>query len=580
MASAVLTAPSADGTTAAMSNAQSPGAAPVSHRVLIAWLVVLWAAMFGIAVSGYPNLLDNERRVGAYVLEVIQNHHWIIQRDATGTIASKPPMLTWIASLSTLCFGEVNRFSIYLPSALATLGVTLLIFSAGRKHFGWRAGFIAALAYLLSYVADKQVVTARYDGVFSFPVLLAALAAYSAWTTGRGWTAFWLAATLATMVKGPLGLVLAASGLLAVFWERRSGNRVPLRGSHFFGIVIFLLICGGWLLLAYNQLGQPLIAKMFGRELVGHLVQERERTLGQGFWEPVWNTFTNFLPWSIVAPFAFWRVVKRPATNIDERQFERFLFCWVMASIILFSIAAHQRGRLAWPLVPAISLLIGRQLDQWLARMTSRRVLAMAGALTALTLIGLTTYHHVLQRRSRAVQETLLMKSVAAELKQLGPYFPLTYTDVHFAAQFFQNRLQFCTRLATAAELLRQNKPAFVLVARMEPLKKLLGTNTTVHELRRWPTKGDPQLWLVSNQPQLVAPAGFSVAAGPVTITLDEARIEHASWNEFVFSSTNTQAEAVVVNSLSTPLQVQARWDDGVANDRTLAPGEKLHLTR
>src|SRR5262245_23929792 len=76
--------------------------------------------LFVIALSGQPNLLDNERRVGAYVLDAVHNRHWLCQRDATGDIASKPPMITWIAATASLCFDRLNRFCVYLPSAAAT----------------------------------------------------------------------------------------------------------------------------------------------------------------------------------------------------------------------------------------------------------------------------------------------------------------------------------------------------------------------------------------------------------------------------------------------------------------------------
>ena len=124
------------------SGAASGSAAPASWR-LYGPVAALGLAMFAIALSGYPNLLDNERRIGAYVLDAVLHGHWIMQYDVTGAVASKPPLLTWIAALSTAAFGEINRFSIYLPSALATLGVALLLVGAGKKHFGWRAGFLA-----------------------------------------------------------------------------------------------------------------------------------------------------------------------------------------------------------------------------------------------------------------------------------------------------------------------------------------------------------------------------------------------------------------------------------------------------
>jgi 4-amino-4-deoxy-L-arabinose transferase-like glycosyltransferase len=158
--------------------------------------------MFVIALTGYPNLMDNERRLGAYVLDAVQNGHWMIQKEISGELASKPPMLTWLAALSTLAIGELTRFAIYLPSALATIGVALLLLTEGRRHFGWAAGFLSALAYLLSSAGDRQMMTARYDGLLALPVTLAAVAAFRAWQTGRGWTWFWLAGAFGTLVKG------------------------------------------------------------------------------------------------------------------------------------------------------------------------------------------------------------------------------------------------------------------------------------------------------------------------------------------------------------------------------------------
>ena len=318
----------------------------------------------------------------------------------------------------------------------------MLLLAVGRKHFGWRAGFMAAFSYLLSYVADKQVVTARYDGVFALPVALAALAAYRAWTTGRGWTAFWLAVAVGTLVKGPLALVLGGSGLLAAIWEARSGNRVPIRGSHWLGIALFLGICGSWFALAYMELGRGVIDKMLGRELVRHAVADGEHRMGEGFWEPVWTTFLHFFPWSIAAGLGLWRVARKPASDVEQRRFERFLFVWVMVSIILFSIASHQRGRLAWPLVPALALLGGRELDRLLKNVTPRKMFRFAAGLSVVVLTFLIAYHHVLQKRSTSVQRTLGMKSIATEIARMGREFPITYVDTPYAVQFYLSTLR------------------------------------------------------------------------------------------------------------------------------------------
>src|SRR5438093_6985453 len=258
--------------------------------------------LFAIALAGQPNLLDNERRVGAYVLDAVHNGRWLCQRDATGEIASKPPAITWIAATAALCFDQINRFCVYLPSASATFAVALVLLGAGRKRFGWRAGFLAALAYLLSPMGDKAVATARYDGLFALPVTLSALAAFHSWNSGRDWLWFWLAATFGTLVKGPLGLILGSAGLLAAFWERRSGTPHPIRGSHWPGLILFLGITGAWFAAACADMGQPFIDKVLGRELVGHIVKSgHDHRPVEGFYEPPLAFSTLFAPWSLVA---------------------------------------------------------------------------------------------------------------------------------------------------------------------------------------------------------------------------------------------------------------------------------------
>jgi 4-amino-4-deoxy-L-arabinose transferase-like glycosyltransferase len=559
-----------------MSNPQAPAPQP---SWLCAWLAFVWAAMFAIALSGAPNLMDNEWRIGSYVLDVVQNGNWVAQHDVTGDLSSKPPLLTWLAALSTLCFGKLNRFSLYWPSALATLGVALTIFFAGRKHFGWRPGFLAALAYLLSFIADKQVSVARYDGLFALPVLWGALAAYRAWLTGRGWIWFWIAGTVATMTKGPLGLVLSASGLLAAIWERRSGDRVPLRGSHWAGVLILLVVCGGWLWLAYREMGPPILAKLFGREIVASAIKEGEHTVGTGFWQPLWNVLSGFFPWSLVAAVAFWRVVKKPAVNIDERRFERFLFCWVVVSLVLFSLGAHQRSRLAWPLVPAIALLFGREMDRLLVNVPPRRILRGAAAATAFMLLLSILYHFVILPRTLSVRRTMAMKNLASLIRtKVGAQVPLTYFDAPFAVQFYLNTLRPNVSSRVAAELLRGDAAAFVLARPNERLDRLLARNK-VHELYRWPDTGEPYVRLLSNRPELKWANRMETVIGPAQVRLEDAKLTAATLGEFEFVADGTNAAAVLTNRSTNAVSFRVRWAASTQDETiTLAPGESLLL--
>jgi 4-amino-4-deoxy-L-arabinose transferase-like glycosyltransferase len=462
------------------------------------FVALVGATMFIIALTGFPNLTDNETRVGAYVLDAVQNGHWLIQSNITGGVAQKPPLLTWIAALATLTFGEINRFAIYLPSALAGLGVALVLLAWGRRYFGWESGFLAALMYLLCPAGDWQMMTARYDGLLALPVTVAALAAFRAWSLGRGWTWFWLAGAIGTLAKGPIALVLGAAGLVAHFWERRTGNESRLCGSHWLGVALFLAICGGWLVLAYAEMGPPLIETMFGN-LVSQATGDE---MFVGFYLPPLSFLIKFAPWSLLASVAFWRIWRQPAQESEERRLERFLFCWFFVGLGLFCIADHQRFRLIHPLLPAAALLAGRELAHWLRFWSSRRLIQVASAVVMVMLGFQALYHHFLLAYSHGVQTTLGMRTLAEQVRErCGERFPLVHVDTPFALQFYLNTVRPLTTFERAAGLLSGRERTVVAVSQLDKLLAEFGTNApTIYELARWPSNGRPSVQVVTNR--------------------------------------------------------------------------------
>jgi hypothetical protein len=563
-----------------------------SSSTLYGAIGLLWLLLFGIAVTGYPDLVDNERRIGAYVLDAVQNGQWACQHDVTGDVASKPPLLTWMASAVVLATGKLTNFAVYLPSALGTLGVAFVIFAAGRAYFGWVAGFLGALAYLLSPVADDQVVTARYDGLFAFPVALAAWAAFRSWQSGRGWIWFWLASAVATMVKGPLGLVLGGAGLLAAVWEWRSGKTLRLRGSHIAGVLLYLLIPGIWFALAYHSLGQPLIDKMLGRELVGHVLEEGSQSGGliTYFWQPTWEVSTHFLPWTIFTAIGFWRVVRRPSQHDETRRFERFLFCWFFLGLMLFSVAAHQRGRLIFPLIPAAALLAGRELADRVTAWQPTRLFRTAFAVALSVLCALVLYHHYILQWSRHTKDTLSLKKLARTIRtQVGAQFPLTHVDSPFAIQFCLNTIHRWVSVEQAAGLLRGEDAAFVVVNDFGRLREALGTNApSLHELASAPLLKKEPVRVISNHPRLEWTDRMATIVGPISLRMDHVRLVYASEKELVFeplsfAGTNNLSGAVSISNISDgKIKLSVRTTagrPGVSETVELAPGDKRQMT-
>lgn len=478
-------------------------------------LTLLWLAVFIIRLLGPPNLMDQDQeRPASYVLDAVQNGNWICQRDYAGNITSKPPLWTWLAASFTLLCGQANLFTLYLPGALAMLGTMLMVFVFGQNHFGFRAGFFAAIALILCSAGSKWTGLARTDGVFTLTITAAAFLAWRAWHRGSGWTWFWLLAAAITLTKGPLGIVLAATGLFARLWERKKPDTPGLKGSHWLGIALFFLIAGGWFALAYYQEGRDLVQKMIGKELVGHIAHDQKGRLpGRLLWQPPIFYLTNDAPWSLLAYFGGWRIWKFPAQNSNERRLERFLFCWFSISLVLFSLSPHQRADLLWPLMPPGALMAGRELSRLTRRFSTVRVWTVFAVILAGGIAGICFYFFHLRAQQRLVQQTMAVKRLAAELeRKVGKNFPLAHMDSPMAFQLYLNTMHRQISSEQAAELLRGTNAAFVALinpgdletARRPDDPPMFTLLPPPDQLKQFPVR------IVSNRPDFVVTNGLA----------------------------------------------------------------------
>jgi 4-amino-4-deoxy-L-arabinose transferase-like glycosyltransferase len=503
-------------------------------------VVLISTCLFWIRITSPPDLVgQDQERPAAYVLDAVKNGHWLCQRDFLDDITSKPPLYTWLVAGLTLISGRISLLALYLPGALAALGAALLVLRVGRKQFGIRAAFFGSLTLLLTGASLKEFGLARTDGVFAFWVTASALLAFRAWNRGGGWTWFWLAAAAATLTKGPLGLVLGAGGLLACFWERKSGEPLPLRGSHLAGLGLFLLLCGGWFLLAWWQEGPALINKMIGKELVGHAVSNRHGNLpGTLFYQPPLYYLARAAPWSLFAYLGFWRVWKRPAAHALERRFERFLFCWFFAGLFIFCMAPQQRGDHLWPLLPAGALLAGRELSRLTARLRPTTVQAGAAVLVLFYVAGFAFFYIYVRPRSLSVQQTVALRQLAREAEnEFGREFPLTHTDDRMTFQTYLNTLRPAANFERAAALLRGPEAAWVAV---DDLKKLEASRQPDDApffilLPRPGTLEQSPVRIVGNRRQWRRGDSFSFYFGPLRVRASGTQLLGATEKEFCF---------------------------------------------
>jgi hypothetical protein len=568
-----------------MSAAPPPAApeppAPAATR---AWLLILalGAALFGLRLAAPADLTDNDQeRPASYVLDAVQNGHWLIQRDAYDDIASKPPLLTWLAGLATWIAGRPSRFTLYLPCAVAIVGTAWLIQAGARARFGTLAGLLGALSLLFSQYGFKHVVLARNDALFAFTVSLAALAAFRAWTAGRGWTWYWLAAAAATLTKGPLGVLLAAGGLLAVAWERREAEPLALRGRIWPGALLWLAVVGGWFVLAWLSAGDDLIRKQLGRELAGHLTGA-EAGGRHPFSDPLHSLLyflSRYAPWSLAACVGFWRVWRQPAAGAAERRFERFLLCWFALGLLVFTLAPHKRPDLLLPIIPAAAMLAGRELAGWLGRFHPQRVW-LGATLGSVALLGVLAVARPQGRDTAGeVGTTRAMRELAEGWEQSGPRdTPLTFVGHTLTVQFYLNRHQLVVTPAQAARLLEGDAACALVTRDLAAVRQHLPADFAPQVFHAAPAGGEPRGWLVTNQREPVGThSATAVGIGPLHVRLDGAAFVQARRFDLVLRRTRPDAQVEVVNESDRPVTVGVFWTDepGQQAGRSLAAGER-----
>lgn len=454
--------------------------------------------LFALRLFGPSNLTDNDQeRPAAYVLDAVRNGHWIIQKDWLGDIASKPPFYTWMAGTAALAFGQVNLAALYLPCALAMAGTAVLVSWMAGRSLGPKGILLAGTFVVANPLTAKLVALARTDAVFTLGVTLTATLAFRAATLGRSWIWPWLGGAMATLTKGPLGLILGFAGAISFFLERAK-VRPRLGGlSHGLGALLFLVLCGGWFFIAWRELGDPLIQKMIRSELVNHAIQSNDNSRALGFLLTPAYFLSRFLPWSLLTVVGLWQAFRSPPDDPAQRRLQRFALAWLIAGFFFFGAASHQRGDLIAPLMPAGAILAVFPILRWLDRWTFRKLAVVSGAFGVLLGIGLQWQH--VGHHPEVFAETRGCRGMAESFLKTGDrYRPILHVDTPFALQFHLGTMDFAMTPEAAASRLRSGEAKSVSVSDLGPLERALGADSSrLQVLAGWPDTGAPRFQIV-----------------------------------------------------------------------------------
>ncbi len=234
--------------------------------------------------------------------------------------------------------------------------------------------------------------------------------------------------------------------------------------------------------------------KLFFQELVGQAAGVgKEGYPGRNLPRPTLYFILRFLPFSLFVLYGLWRILRRPAAEAAARRFERFLFCWIVGGIVLFSLASHHRGDLLLPLWPAAALLAGRELAGLAERHGRRPMAAVLAGLTLFFLAGAWwTYHVKAARDSEEVRYTVAAERTARALAASGlDVKHLRHLDTPVTLQLGLGTFRTWIGEEEALRLANGTAPVLLAVESPEDFPQLFGPGgPALREAFSWPADG------------------------------------------------------------------------------------------
>jgi 4-amino-4-deoxy-L-arabinose transferase-like glycosyltransferase len=213
--------------------------------LLLVFIAVYFAALFS------PALLDDADATHAQAAQhMATSGNWVTLYVNGIRYLEKPPLPYWMVAIDYRLFGY-NVFATHLPMVLAVLGCAVIAWMWGRRAWGDRAGFYAALGLLTSVGVFLFTRTLIPESILTFFLLLA-LYSFLTGIEDRKPERFYLAyasLALALLAKGliaPVFFIAAVVPYLIVTGDWRKWRQFRLLT----GLLLFLAIGAPWHILA------------------------------------------------------------------------------------------------------------------------------------------------------------------------------------------------------------------------------------------------------------------------------------------------------------------------------------------
>lgn len=320
-----------------------------------------WLGLLGLIVflAGNMYLAITDTAESNYALtakEMVLAHNWLSPQIYGHYWYDKPIFFYWELMLSYSLFG-FTEFASRLPSALfGTLGV-LFTYWFTQRIYDKKVGLMAALILMTSvecWIISKAVVT---DATLFLFMSGSIAFFYLGYHENRRWYYLcYVAAALAVLTKGPIGLLLPGLGA-TVFLILKHDVKEFLKVHLFSGFVLCIVICMSWYGWMYAVHGSDFVLNFFGvHNYLRATVSEHASKNVWYFYIIVF--FVGFMPWSFTWPVLLWKKYKTHTWPWDQQDDAVLLLgCYAVVTFLFFSVVATKYTTYTYPMLFSLSFL-------------------------------------------------------------------------------------------------------------------------------------------------------------------------------------------------------------------------------
>lgn len=344
---------------------------------------------------GDLTLRGEETRRARVALEMLESGDWIVPREQGRLFPDRPPLGNWLIALSMLVTGNGGAVAIRLPTALATLATSLVVYGYTRGFLCRNAALAAGLAYATSGQILQLGMLAETEAALTLLVGASLLSWHLGylrrWPAALTWSAGYGFAALAALAKGPQGPIYFV-GAAVVYLAWRRDWRFLFSATHVLGAALFVAIVAAWQVPYSRAVEWKLVLQTWGH------------TSAMRFdYSQPWPVVKHLLvyPWEIAGcllPGSVWLVafLRRDFRRSLGVAGEPAVFLWLAIAVAFPTcwLAPQARGRYFMPLYPCFAPLVAIVIDRarssspgWLAGFW-RRYWAVACAAVSLAAGG------------------------------------------------------------------------------------------------------------------------------------------------------------------------------------------------